>query len=124
GELQKAYQQIVTSTSWRITAPLRSLRVRMGAPPPANVNVEGDLLGDEDEQDANADTGVALIPADLPKTMVASNLSEALRSNGVCQILDLDWTMKGLVPDAYLDQPVCRPGAGMGTVTSMHLGKD
>lgn len=121
--LQKAHQQVLSSTSWKITAPLRSLRMRMGAPPPVDVSIEIDSPGDEHAPITRTDTGIALIPSDVPDRMVASSLSEALRSNEVCQILDLDWTMKDLVPDAYLEQQVFGPAGEVETLTPLYLGK-
>lgn len=122
-ELQKAQQEILSSTSWKITAPLRTLRMRMGAPPPVDLNIEVEP-GDEDEQDVSAGTGIALIPSDVPDRMVASSLSEALRSNDVCQILDLDWTMKDLVPDTYLKREVFGREDEIRTLAPLYLGKE
>ena len=123
-ELQRAQQEILSSTSWRITAPLRTLRMRMGAPPPLDIGTADDSPDDEGELVTKADTGIALIPSDVPDQMVACNLSEALRSNEVCRILDLDWTMKGLVPAAYLDQDVFRPRGAGQSLTPLYFGKD
>src|SRR5690606_33407081 len=61
-ELQRTQQEILSSTSWKITAPLRTLRMRMGAPPPVDVNVEIDHSVDENAPLTTADTGIALIP--------------------------------------------------------------
>ena len=102
-ELQETQQQILSSTSWKITAPLRTLRMRMGAPPPVDVSFEVDFPDDEGDLVMKADTGIALLPSDLPDKVVAANLFEALRTNEVCQIMDLDWTMRDLVPDEFLE---------------------
>lgn len=123
-ELQKAQQQLLSSTSWKITAPLRSLRMRMGAPPPVDSNVEFNFEVDDGGHASNVDTGIALLPAGLPDTVVASSLSEELRSNEVCRILDLDWTMKDLVPDAFLEPQLHQPRAEAEALTPMYLGDE
>lgn len=123
-ELQKARQQILSSTSWKITAPLRSLRMRMGAPPPVDVSIKIDSLGDEEAAMTKTHTGIALIPPDVPDKMVACNLSQALGSNEVCRILDLDWTMKDLVPEAFLEQQVLGPKGETETLAPRYLGKE
>ena len=123
-DLQKTQQQILTSTSWKITAPLRSLRMRMGAPPPVDSNVDFEFEVDEDGQVSSAGSGIGMIPSDLPDKMIASSLSDALRSNEVCGILNLDWTMKGLVPDAFLEQQLPALRAEAESLTAMYLGED
>lgn len=105
--LQAAQQQILSSRSWKLTAPLRRVRTLLGAPPAL------EALGNEEPQSQEAEVRVAwdsLVPQDLPERALAFSPDEAARSNEVCEILRLDWMMEGLLPDAML-QP--QPDAGV-----------
>src|SRR5690606_4517303 len=62
--------------------------------------------------------------AGLPDSVVASSLSEQLRSNGVCEILDLDWTMKDLVPDTFLEQQLSLLRDEAERLTPIYFGEE
>lgn len=123
-DLQEVQRQIVSSTSWRITAPLRNLRARMGAPPPIDSNIEVEFKVGAERHVPKLETGIALLPSDLPEEMVGTSLTEALRSNEVCEILNLDWTMKGVVPDAVLQRSSHRSRPSASTLTPDYLGNE
>ena len=123
-QLQETQRQILSSTSWKITAPLRSFRTLLGAPPPVDVDIEIKLELNKDGQVSRADIGDSLIPPELPEPMVRSSLAEAGRTNEVCEILDLDWTMRGLVPEAFLEQGRGLQTAGSIEPVSIYLGNE
>ncbi len=100
---EETKRQILASTSWKITAPMRGFRTLFGAPPPIDANVEVELPPAVADLPA-IDLGDSLLPADLPESMLARTPAEAERTNEVCEILQLDWTMEGIVPGALLSQ--------------------
>lgn len=94
---EETKRQILSSTSWKITAPMRSFRTLLGAPPPIDATVETEtapVIADI----STVDLGESLLPQELPDSMLARTPAEAERSNEVCEILQLDWTMEGLIP--------------------------
>lgn len=99
--LQMQQQQILTSRSWRITAPLRGFRTLMGAPPPLAPVERLDVVAVAKPQ-ALWDS---LIPGELRDKGLASDPDEAARSNDLCEILRLDPALDGLLPDALLGRP-------------------
>src|SRR5699024_7129540 len=52
--------------------------------------------------------GDSLLPATMPDTLLATTPAEAGRSNEVCEILQLDRSMQGVLPDNLLQpQQAC-----------------
>lgn len=96
--LQMQQQQILTSRSWRITAPLRGFRTLLGAPLPLAPLERLDVDGAAQPQ-VRWDS---LIPQELRDKGLASDPDEAARSNELCEILRLDPMLDGLFPDALL----------------------
>ncbi|AOH36130.1 glycosyltransferase [Luteimonas sp. JM171] len=111
---EETKRQILSSTSWKITAPIRRFRALLGAPPPIDANVEVELPPTAADVPA-VDLGDSLLPGDLPESMLARTPAEAERTNEVCEILQLDWTMEGLVPPALLARGRATGGAPAST---------
>src|SRR5690606_23148884 len=101
-ELYATQQQILSSRSWKLTAPLRGFRTLLGAPPPLDLGL-GDVAAVEGEAQVRLEWD-SLVPLELPDDALAFSPDEAARSNEVCEILRLDWMMEGLLPDALLGQ--------------------
>lgn len=99
-ELASRQQQILSSHSWKLTAPLRRIRTLLGAPPAVDVSL-GSPVGTLSVPDTRPKWD-SLVPQELPDRALAFSPDEAARSNEVCEILRLDWMLEGLVPDALL----------------------
>lgn len=121
-EAQALQQQILSSRSWRLTAPLRGLRTLLGAPPPlvwgGQPKISDDVMGEA------AITWDSLVPQELPIQARAFSPDEAARSNEVCEILRLDWMLKGLLSDAVLkpQSPHASSGQAPGAIYHGNAG--
>lgn len=116
---EEAKRQMLSSTSWKITAPLRGFRTFLGAPPPIDASLETGPAPVVAET-AAIDLGDSLLPAGLPESMLANTPAEAERSNTVCRILHLDWTMEGILPESLWSTA----SAVAGAPVSRYLGDE
>ncbi|MEN1925981.1 glycosyltransferase [Luteimonas sp. MJ293] len=115
---EEVKRQLLSSTSWKITAPLRSLRTLMGAPPSVDALLSAGSIPAEAVTQA-LELGDSLIPATMPETMLAKAPFQAERSNEACEILQLDLSMQGLLPDELL-----QPGqVGISDSVSTYFGQ-
>lgn len=94
-------RQILSSTSWKITSPIRRIRTLMGASPPVDVQGLDGESGLESELVKAGPEEESLLPKVLPESMFLQSATQAERSNNRCEILSLDQGMEGLVPDGY-----------------------
>lgn len=88
-------EQLLQSTSWRVTAPLRRLRTLFGAPDPLGTTASLPAPV-ELEQDAAVVWGRCL-PAQIPLTMAVADTRTAMRSNESCVML----RPEALVDDSF-----------------------
>lgn len=120
-QLQMQQEQILSSRSWRLTAPLRGFRTLLGAPPPLDV-VEAIHVPPDAEEIVRPEWD-SLIPQELPVDVLAASPDEALRTNEVCEILKPDRLLEGMLPDALIGQ--IEPRDVQGQVSdALYFGTD
>ena len=97
--LEVQLRQVLTSTSWRITAPLRRLRTLIGAPPPL-AEIATPLVS---KGEAAADqVWDSVLPRSTSARMLLASAEQAAKTNHPCRLLGLEHSMQGLVSDALL----------------------
>lgn len=90
-------EQLLSSTSWRITRPFRKLKVLLGGPPPAFPSAPPAV-----EAEAPWDS---LIPRELPPETLVSSPDAMARSNDRCEIIRPDPMLADLLPPAAIAPP-------------------
>lgn len=95
-------EQILRSSSWRLTAPLRRVRTLLGAPEPLT---PCDVSTPE-EPGAAGHTWGGCLPPEIPRDMAIASTREAMRSNESCVMLRPEALMEGTNPPG-----VCTGGA-------------
>lgn len=126
-------QQILSSTSWRVTSPLRKLRVLMGAPEPVGNESPAAAAASVTDDAAPLDH---LVPTPLPKGMRGDTLERALKRNETCVLVKPEVLLEGLVPELPAevpdaerepgidDGPPVGGGQAIAFVGSEHLASD
>ncbi|MDH5835434.1 glycosyltransferase family A protein [Luteimonas kalidii] len=109
-------EQILRSTSWRITGPLRKLRTMLGASEPVGLT-EGAAPALMEEIPAIA--WGACLPSDIPEAMVVAGPETVMRSNDSCIMLRPEALVEDVLPTGYLQ--ACA-GAGAAPLISFGDG--
>src|SRR5690606_18995840 len=88
-------EQILHSTSWRVTAPLRKVRTLLGAPEPL---APSDASLPPTPMEAAGDSWGARLPSEIPLEMVVASTQQAMRSNESCVMLRPEALMADALP--------------------------
>jgi hypothetical protein len=92
-------EQILRSTSWRVTAPLRKVRTLLGAPAPLAPSDASLTLPPVEA--AGGSWGTCL-PSEIPLEMAVASTQEAMRSNESCVMLRPEALMVDALPPDIL----------------------
>src|SRR5690606_38357724 len=94
-------EDVFASSSWRLTAPLRRLKILLGASPPAAPS-----RPDEKEKEAPWDS---LVPMEFPPEVLVAGPDAAATSNRRCEIVRPETMLAGLLPEMLLETPESSP---------------
>jgi len=95
--LRSSLNQVLASSSWRITAPLRRFRTLMGAPAPL---FDAPLLpGEPHDSPSPPEPWDSLIPESTSPAIITASARKAVRNNETCRIVSPGQFLEGLLPD-------------------------
>lgn len=121
--LAEEKERLLSSTSWRITAPLRRIRVWLGAPEEIRrENVPVPVLGSGEsagKEGVSEDPG---LPIRLPDDVVVTTVDKASKQNETCVLARPEKMLEGLVPpESGLKEAGCTERGRIAYIGSSEL---